>query len=998
METSPLNRLPQVAGSLNRSNPPVAPQPDKPPAAPADKVHLQGNETPKQLFTKLKELGRDPGRDAAARMIGSLQSKYESLIRFQGEEELVLSLRDPKELAEYVALVGGGQADDEVQRNYAGVQARQDQGDRFFLKRGKQYLKTDAAGAAVVLARGGEVVRLAQDGQVNRWKELPAEVPPPSPARAELGKLLDAAEALKCEFEVEPEKPETSIKGKLLAQLKGKGDEVEVRSGLVDALEKGKRVLITLPDDDRKIPLPPGVDKAQLEKFVNYVSKPDDDQKNFLKAFEDLKKKDAVIMARSDTGELKGMLMQASDRSAYLNLLAGQDVVVLTKDGTPQRLTQVAQMVELSANGSLKGQAAAKFDGSAQPSDNLFMVYHVSPFDPINKGIYDDLVRRMSEVGSSKEIDIVAMHSDLPDKRNLRVDRIQSGSLENLKKLDPETVMSDPKTFENFIFETLVANQSDSKVRLFVGGHGGAEKGLLPDGKHNNAAANHAMSVDDFAGAIHKALDRVEKETGKRPFIENLMLCSCLMGNTSLIDALSKTGDVGVLCASPEVMQGASPNSVIEFLHDPKNSKASGEEFAKFLVDTLSEAQSAPGSNKESHHADTYGAYRLDKNLAENFQKSLDNFFKVALAHPDQAGAIKRAIAACPTYGMNPFINLLFDVDNRDVIQVAERIIADARVTNQDIKQAAQKVVDDAAAQVIEQKVSKNYDGRKGPTIYLPIDRFDFDEKMSKTGFLQSTDYPKFMEMIFDAPLHRGVQDTLLTEANRYLEAGKDAAAAAVGEKADDPKTDDKKTDDPKAAEEGKKESKAWTGPGKGVVQQVHDLEQYHGDNLLKKVGRGVRTMATAAVGIAGGLALAAVGGAAGAVVGAVMGLRAGWTGHSALGEQYGAGDTSPAGGNPIKSAVKLAGQAALFPMEAAGLRVNEKVGFKAGTVAGRLVGSVAGLVGGALGGALGGGAVGFVPGFVVARGLGKAATFWVPGGLPEKLHNQGLDSDSTRP
>ena len=40
----------------------------------------------------------------------------------------------------------------------------------------------------------------------------------------------------------------------------------------------GKRVLITLPDDDRKIPLPPGVDKAQLEKFVNYVSNPDDDQ------------------------------------------------------------------------------------------------------------------------------------------------------------------------------------------------------------------------------------------------------------------------------------------------------------------------------------------------------------------------------------------------------------------------------------------------------------------------------------------------------------------------------------------------------------------------------------------------------------------------------------------------------------------------------------------------------------------------------------------------
>jgi len=82
--------------------------------------------------------------------------------------------------------------------------------------------------------------------------------------------------------------------------------------------------------------------------------------------------------------------------------------------------------------------------------------------------------------------------------------------------------------------------------------------------------------------------------------------------------------------------------------------------------------------------------------------------------------------------------------------------------------------------------------------------------------------------------------------------------------------------------------------------------------------------------------------------------------------------------------------------MEAAGLRVNEKVGFHHGTLAGRLVGSVAGLLGGALGGALGGGAVGFVPGFVVARGLGRAATFWVPGGLPEKIQTKGLDSDLT--
>jgi hypothetical protein len=923
-------------------------------------------------------------------MLGSQKAGYESLIRFQGEEELAISLRDSKELADYVALVGGGAASPSAQHHYTELSRLSQEGNRFFLQRDGHYLKTDLAGAALVLSRGDELVRLGLAGEVDTWKALPGQLTAAAPERLALGKLLDQAAELKCTFELEPEKPATTLKGKVLEMLRGKPDQVEIRAKLIDALEQKKPILLTLPDDDRKIPLPAGVNSQQLESFISYVSQPNEEQKTFHQACQELVKKDAILMSRSTHGELKGMLMQASDRSAYLNLVAGQECVVLTKDGTPLRLTQVPQMAELNNTGSVAGANAPHFDGS-QPSDNLFLVYHVSPFDPVNKGIYDDLVRRMTEVGSSKEIDIVAMHSDLPDKRNLRVDRIQSGALENLKKLDPETVMSDPKTMEDFLYETLLANQSDAKVRLFVGGHGGAEKGLLPDGKHNNAEANHAMSVDDFAGSIHKALDRVEKETGKRPFIENLMLCSCLMGNTSLIDALAKTGDVGILCASPELMQGSSPNSVIEFLHNPEHSQASGEEFARYLVDTLSEAPNAPGGNPESHHADTYGAYRLDKGLAQNLQQSLDGFFKVCLRQPDQAGAVKRAIAACPTYGINPFLNLLFDVDNRDVIQVAERIVADARVTSPEIKEAAQKLIEAAAAQVVVQKVSENYDGRKGPTVYLPIDRFDFDEKMAKTGFLQGTDYAKFCEMIFDAPLHRNVQDTFLTEANRVMESMKEVKAEAEkGKKTEETDSPEKKADEPATKETIK--------PGKGVIQQLHERENYLDDNSLKALSRGIRRLLTGAASLAGGLGAAVVGGIPGAVIGAVMGARAGWTGHSALSQSYGAGDTTETGAGTLAKAGRLTAQAALFPMEAVGLRVNEAVGFRGGSLAGRLVGSLAGLVGGTLGGALGGGAVGFVPGFLVGRGVGKVATFWMPGQLPPKDQTRGLDSDLTTP
>lgn len=971
---------------------PLSPSPDPgATAGPADQVTLQPQppQTPKQLFSALKGLGMDPGRDAAARMTGSLQSGYESLILFQGEKGHAISLMSQDDLQQYVALVGGpGTASEPLSSDTTRLKALVQDGDRFYLKRGQAFLPTDPSGAAVVLSRGEPVTRLRSGGEIDEWKAVPAEPAVSTPERKHLGALLDKAEALECSFELEPAEPDTkpSMTDKIKQALTHKStSEVELRGQLVEALQKGDRVLVHLPNDKRKIPLPPAVNQKQLESFVEYATSPNEEQKAFKSAYKGLGKDGAVLMARCNSGEVKGMLIQASDRSAYLNLVGGHEMVALTKDGVQHRITSPTQLEELSKNGKVATTPGTPLD-PAQGSDNLFMVYSVSPFDPIKKGVYDDLLLRLTDVGSSPQIDIVAMHSDLPEKKNLRVDRVQPGALENLKQMDPETVMSDPKVLESFLFETLMANQSDSKVRLFVGGHGGAEKGLLPDGKHNNAEASHAMSVDDFAGSIHKALDRVEAETGKRPFIDNLMLCSCLMGNTSLIDALSQTGDVGVLCASPEVMMGSNPNSVVEYLHNPETSKATGEEFARFLVDTISEAPSAPGGSKQSHHADTYGAYKLDKRLARDFQESLDGLFKTCLEHPDQAGAIKRAIAACPTYGINPFINLMFDVDNRDVIQVAERILADARVSAPEIKEACQKVIAAAEAQVIVQKVSEDYTGRRGPTMYLPVDRFDFDEKMASTSFLKNTDYANFVEMIFDAPLTRGVQDTFLAEANRFMEAYKETQKAGPAEAEPEVADEDEA---PKVKDKPKGYAKD--------IDQVHDLEEWREDGVLSKVGRKVRALATTVLGVAGGLAGAAVGAVPGLVIGAVMGARAGWTGNSAMSQDYGPGEqsaTDPLGG--AKKVAKLALQAGLYPSEAVGLRINEKLGFNYGSAAGSLGGAIAGLVGGAVGGTLAGATLAALPGFALTRSVGRAATFWVPGGAPEKDHRQGLDSDKT--
>jgi hypothetical protein len=701
-------------------------------------------------------------------------------------------------------------------------------------------------------------------------------------------------------------------------------------------------------------------------------------------------------MQRNSQGEAKGMLLAASDKSAYLALLAGEEVVALTKDGIQHRLNKPEHLQELKANGTVAHGTPGTPHDASQPSDNLFMVYSVSPFDPIKKGVYDDLMLRLTDVGSSPEIDIVAMHSDLPEKRNLRVDRVQPGKLESLKQMPPETVMSDPKVFEDFIAETLLANQTDGKIRLFVGGHGGAEKGLLPDGKHNNADANHAMSVDAFAEAIHKAVDRVEAETGKRPFIDNLMLCSCLMGNTSFIDALSQTGDIGVLCASPELMQGSNPNSVVEFLHDPKTSKSSGEEFAKFLVDTISEAPSAPGGSKESHHADTYGAYRLDKRLARQFRDSSEAFFQACLDNPKEAAAIKRAIASTPTYGINPFLNLMFDVDNRDVIQVAERIMKDARVTDPKIKEACKNLIEAAEAQVITQKVSENYTGRRGPTIYLPVDRFDYDEKMGSTAFLKGTSYDKFVEMIFDAPLTRGVQDTFLAEANRWMEATKEAAAKNPAPAQEE---EEKKVEESDESTETKKTAATKGAKSPKITEEVHSLEQQREGAPLASLGRVARGLVRLTGGLASGLVGAAIGGITGVVVGGLLGARAGFTGHSKHAQAYGADEDASTGNlASLRKGWSLVKQAVLFPVEATGLRVNDAVGFRLGKWPGRISGTLAGAVGGALGGGLVGAGLGSIPGFKVGHAAASAATFWLPGQLPSKDHSQGRDSDLTVP
>jgi hypothetical protein len=888
----------------------------------------QSPQTAAQLFDQLASKGQFVGRNAAERFEGSLKAGYESLMKFQGSQGAVISLKSVDDLRQYVGLVTEGNCSDpKVSATFKELEQKSSDGVRFYLKRsgtGKpDYLRTDAAGAAVSMARAERVEWVSQtgaQGQIEASSQI-SGIAAADSKTAELGKALDLLEAKGYTFELSvPEKqPGEGILHKLV-NSKPKELGLAKRRTLISELQSGQRLSLTLANDYRQLKLPVGVDRKQVLAISQYVTSPTVEQEKFKASFANLQKDGAVVTARALSGDEKGMLLNACDRGALLNLEAGGEVVVLTKDGRLHSANTLEDITTLELTGSIPSKLTSELPLGTNPtSDNLFMTYYAAPFDPIKKGNYDDLPLRLTQVGSSSRVDLVTLHSDLPDKKNLHLDRVQRGKLESLQQMDPKQVLSDPKVFEDFIYHTISDNLSDGRIRLLVGGHGGAEKGLVPDGKDNNAQADHAMGVDEFSKAITQALDRVQEGTGKRPHIDNLVLCSCLMGNSSLIHALSQNADVGILCASPEIMQGSSPTSMVEYLNDPKTSKASSEEFARFLVDEIMETPSSPGGSIATHHADTYGAYQIDKAKGVRFQKSLSGFFQACLDSPKDAARIKAAISDCPTYGQNKIVNLMFNVQERDIIQVAEKIAGDARIQSQAVKSACKELIAATEDQVLVQKMTKNYQGRRGPTICMPVDRFDYDKKFGETELLKSTRYDEFLNLLFDTKVHLDFQGSLfarlhevMAKGNEVLSAPKDSAPKDSAPKDSAPKDSAPKDSAPNDAAGAEKTAATPAVPaqsdpaqlaknaevfeilGKMIllnvpVAEVHGLESRlqeasTADKVAKVTRTSLRFALTSAVAIAAG-AIAAI---PGAVIGGILGAKSGLSGHSALSRSFG--------------------------------------------------------------------------------------------------------------
>lgn len=944
-----------------------------------------------QKLDSLEQAGlKAPDQMESARIKGSIRAGYESLVPFEnGSGKIVASFKSEAEVDTLEALVTGGQVDPGVKQTADQMNAMAARGEQFYLKRSGNYLLTTPEAAALVVARGDEVMRSNPKAEISTLSDsagvaaAAAETFDPNDAKIKTVKILSDGERIGMTAVAFDPDEGTSMDISLkfiLEQMRKVGKPyAETKGELAEALNAGGRVAVSFDEEHRPIAIPTPLNKAQIETAVQYETNPTPAMVEYREAFKELVKDDAVIMAREQEGGTKGMVARADSRRALLNLVDGGDVVALTKDGHLHRLTDIGDMKELQTKGKVDGPPPAQFDNS-QPSDNLFMYYHVSPFDPIEKGNYEDAPLRLADVGSSKELDIVQMRSDLPSKRNLLVERVQKGGLEELERLAPETAMNDPQVLEDFVYKTVKDNINDKHIRMLVGGHGGAEKGLLPDGDENNAAANGAMEVDDFAKAIARGLDRVEQETGVRREIDNLVLCSCLMGNTSFIHALAQTGDIKFLTASPELMMGSNPSAIFEYLADPATSDASAEEYANKLVDIVSTAPSMPGGHPNMKHAQTYGAYDLSKVKADGFQSKLDGFFKACLKEPEYAEYIKEDISKCPTYGINKYLNAMFDVDGRDLCQVLDRINGDARIGSEAIKKAAGELKEATLAQVMRQDVDEKYEGRQGPSLYLPVDRFDFDTTIADTELLKSTSYNDFMEMIFDKPLQRGLIDNILVEINKSTEKMKASGHHANQTPGVDPMEEfEAPEDDKMGGFFGQMMKRREESQENQAIKALEEREESAVKATAKFVKKALRTTAA----IAGGLAGFAVGAIPGVVIGALSGARAGFTGTSI------SGTGKPTTEEPTRARLVL--QAMGATAEEPAINMHQKWTYKYGEGVGRLMATGAGLVTGALGGAVGGGGIVGLLGAGLGYGVMSIPTALIPTGDPKKNHPEEL-------
>lgn len=993
-------------------------------------------------FEGLSKVGYTVSDTQVRHAIRNFKHSREALVVCEDKTESVYSFRDVGEIDTFRRAVSDASSLPQDKRKlFSDLQALEATGGKIAFTRRNELLPTDAAGATVVMGRGEPLVLFDRYGvptTVKNARQVAQHTTPPA-VEANKEDVVKAMQSLeKLGFAVEPdfELPEDVEVTDFAAMIKHQLGEMVSTDPNHQPINQRKFAVEQLAGNGLASVSPPAPTGAQaLQAFIGGVDEAADPGPFELPAPRALNRSQLVELAQIQSGQVtapqkqffgdmqkirtdetkapsvfsretssmdRGALHQANDLVAYLNLVDGGSIVLLDKDGALTHLDDLQQVHEYATTGQVTRPHAPAADPAASKT-NLLMLYYDSPFDPQQAGgIYEDTPLRASQVGSGPDVDLVTLRSDLPHKKNVRQEYLQPEDMQLLKSLDPEkTMMNDPKTLENFVYDSLKAHPNDKHIRLMVAGHGGAELGLLPDGDHNDASASGAMSVDDFAGAIHNGLARFNEETAQTRKIDNLIVGSCLMGNTSFIHALARKGDVEVLSASPETLMGDDPSVVFSYLADPKTADKSAQDFACDMVDILEGSAAFPGGKKNMQFADTYGAYDLSQSKAQVMKDSLEGLFKSVLNEPQYASYVKEDIQQCPTYGLNRFINLLFGIEQRDVIQVAERIKGDARIKSDAIKKACQEVIEATSEVVLKQKMGPNYADRRGPTLYLPTESFDIDDRLMQTDLLKSTSFEGFIKLVAQQPARRTLLESLTYEVDKIMRKSRKSANEEGASAVD------------------RSLLAALGDPADAKAEALRPLEKTRYPWLSQVYRYGIAMPVVVATTAVGAVAGAAVGAGVMGLLGTALGMHAGFTGRSVgqnllpdktgnndsggkppaaiafaskshvrsvLDDPDGSGDGQPPSldgsglddilRNNKRPVIRIATQVAFLPMEAGGEFVNRHMSYKHGNLVGAVSGTVAGTLTGAVGGVLTGAVLGaavggFIGNFISSRVLG---------------------------
>ncbi|MBI4422515.1 MAG: hypothetical protein HY554_02240 [Elusimicrobia bacterium] len=748
-------------------------------------------------------LGIRRGTETAVEFI-SLKSSIECLLRegslgtvlTRAKERYGFIVNSKEELKELLRILSGELSDEERQTLRA-LRRLEERGFSFYMSGPfaspaipdhprKAVMRTDAEGQYFALRSGKEAILVTRFGlpiplggieKALRIadRDLPADLEIEMIRKAGVGRdearirqavsVIERAEALGLGMRVDYSKPPYNHPTEFLEQIYADFPPIyRDRLTLIDKLSAGESVEVC-PFGDL-----PGLSKDSftgdidaIEKVLATYRKGGADYERHQVVFERLKEQNIVTLMRHRQGTLSGGLRPVTGRVLYAALLEKAEIVLLYPDGT---LTAVRSLRDLERRAKA-APAKTPFVGAGREKDSLVLVYQAAPFDAASPLGYDATVLEAMKVGSNKHADIVFFRSDLPTKTSLLFERIGKGRVQTIAKEGPGALMNDPATLKHFLVESVRRFPKHENIRLIVSGHGGAEKGLLPDGEGNDPSANGAMSVDAFGGAVRSALRELKKDFGLTKKISNVVLMSCLMGNSSFIYSLSRGDLIGVLSASPEVLVGNVPRALFEYAASPEGSAADAKTFGieaakKILVSGVFNSEGADIGSKGLHFANIYGAYDLASSLSNRLAGSLRELTSLLIEHKTEIRSAYHAkIETVARYGRDPVMRLLENflgkVQERDMGRFAgliKDVVKGCEGLSAQVAKAIARKADKLAR--ISEKMTLYQAGRRLPvgidyddrtmSVYVPDSKDLLERDKMNTAFMKRSGFDKFLE------------------------------------------------------------------------------------------------------------------------------------------------------------------------------------------------------------------------------------------------------------